>query len=121
MRISDWSSDVCSSDLRKVRRRFGGRLKAFVSGGAALNYEIGLFFTALGVRILQGYGQTEAAPVVSCNPPRHIKLRSVGPPLVAVEVKTAEDGEILVKGELLMQGSWRAAPPPERKTLVEGK
>jgi long-chain acyl-CoA synthetase len=92
---------------RKVRKRFGGRLKAFVSGGAALNYEIGLFFTALGVRILQGYGQTEAAPVVSCNPPRHIKLRSVGPPLVDVEIRTAEDGEILVKGELVMQGYWR--------------
>ena len=92
---------------RKVRKRFGGRLKAFVSGGAALNYEIGLFFTALGVRILQGYGQTEAAPVVSCNPPSHIKLRSVGPPLVEVEIRTAEDGEILVKGELVMQGYWR--------------
>ncbi len=92
---------------RKVRKRFGGRLKAFVSGGAALNYEIGLYFTALGVRILQGYGQTEAAPVVSCNPPRLIKLHSVGPPLTDVEVKIAEDGEILVKGELVMQGYWR--------------
>jgi len=87
---------------RKVRKRFGGRLKAFVSGGAALNYEIGLFFTALGVRILQGYGQTEAAPVVSCNPPRLIKLHSVGPALTDVELKIAEDGEILVKGELVM-------------------
>ncbi len=92
---------------RKVRRRFGGRLKAFVSGGAALNYDIGLFFTALGVRILQGYGQTEAAPVVSANPPRRIKLDSVGPPLAGVEVRTAADGEILVRGELLMQGYWR--------------
>jgi len=98
---------------RKVRKRFGGRLKAFVSGGAALNYEIGVYFIALGLRILQGYGQTEAAPVVSCNPPRHIKLRSVGPPLVEVEVKTAEDGEILVRGELVMQGYWRDAAATE--------
>ncbi len=98
---------------RKVRRRFCGRLKAFVSGGAALNYEIGLFFIALGVRILQGYGQTEAAPVVSCNPPSRIKLRSVGPPVAGAEVRIAEDGEILVRGELLMQGYWRDAPATE--------
>jgi long-chain acyl-CoA synthetase len=90
----------------KVRERFGGRLKAFVSGGAPLQYEIGLFFTALGVRLLQGYGQTETAPVVSCNPPRKVKLDTVGPPLTDVEVKIAEDGEILVRGELIMTGYW---------------
>src|SRR5690606_13522441 len=102
-----------------VRKRFGGRLKAFVSGGAALNYEIGLFFTALGVRILQGYGQTEAGPVVSANPPRRIKLRSVGPPLKEVEVRIAEDGEILVRGELLMKGYWRD-PAATDAVLVDG-
>ncbi|MCZ6482271.1 MAG: AMP-binding protein, partial [Alphaproteobacteria bacterium] len=91
---------------RKVRRRFGGRLKAMISGGAALNYDIALFFTALGVRILQGYGQTEAAPVVSCNPPGKVKLATVGPPLDGVEVRIADDGEILVRGELVMQGYW---------------
>lgn len=104
---------------RKVRRRFGGRLKAFVSGGAALNYEIGLFFTALGVRILQGYGQTEAGPVVSANLPSRIKLCSVGPPLTGVEVRIAEDGEILVRGELLMQGYWRD-PAATEAALKDG-
>ena len=93
----------------KVRARFGGRLKALVSGGAPLNYDIGVFFTALGLRILQGYGQTESAPVISCNPPGRIKIDTVGPPVVDVEVKIADDGEILVRGELVMQGYWEDA------------
>jgi long-chain acyl-CoA synthetase len=88
----------------KVRGRFGGRLKFFVSGGAALNYEVGLFFTALGVVMLQGYGQTEAGPVISANPVEGMKIHSVGPPLPGVEVRIAEDGEILVRGELVMKG-----------------
>ncbi len=91
----------------KIRARFGGRLKAMISGGAALNPDIGIFFDALGLCILQGYGQTEAAPVISANPPDRIKMHTVGPPLRGVEVKIAEDGEILVRGELLMDGYWR--------------
>lgn len=94
---------------KAVRARFGGRLKAMVSGGAPLNYEVGLFFTALGVRILQGYGQTEAAPVVSCNPPHGVKLKTVGRPLEGVEVSLASDGEILVRGPLVMEGYWNNA------------
>jgi len=90
----------------KVRERFGGRLQAFVSGGAALNPDVGYFFQALGLRLLQGYGQTEASPVVSCNRPNKVKMESVGPPLAGVEVKTAEDGEILVRGENVMLGYW---------------
>ena len=90
----------------KIQQRFGGRLKAFVSGGAPLNNEIGVFFLSLGLRILQGYGQTEAAPVISCNPPDHVKIHTVGPPLHGVDVQIASDGEILVKGELVMQGYW---------------
>ncbi|MDP7097180.1 MAG: long-chain fatty acid--CoA ligase [Rhodospirillales bacterium] len=93
----------------KVRRRFGGRLKALVSGGAPLNPDIGLFFTALGLRILQGYGLTETAPIISVNRPGDVKMNTVGPPMRGVEVKIAEDGEILVKGELVMQGYWRKA------------
>ncbi|MDP6785754.1 MAG: AMP-dependent synthetase/ligase [Rhodospirillales bacterium] len=91
----------------KVRGRFGGRLKALVSGGAPLNPDIGIFFTALGLRILQGYGQTEAAPVISVNRPVKAKMHTVGPPMLDVSVRIAEDGEILVQGDLVMQGYWR--------------
>jgi long-chain acyl-CoA synthetase len=90
----------------KLRRRFGGRLKAMVSGGAPLNPEIGSFFVALGVRLLQGYGQTEAAPVIACNSPAHIKIDTVGPPLDGVRVKIADDGEILIAGDNVMKGYW---------------
>ncbi|HLO76328.1 MAG TPA: long-chain fatty acid--CoA ligase [Magnetospirillum sp.] len=90
----------------KVAARFGGRLQAMVSGGAPLAYEVGLFFTALGVRILQGYGQTEAAPVICANHPQKIKIDTVGPALDGVEVRIAADGEILVRGENVMLGYW---------------
>ncbi len=92
---------------RKLKARLGGRLKAWVSGGAALNYEIGVFFLALGVRLLQGYGQTEASPVISANPPQRIKIDTVGPPLAEVEIRIAGDGEILVRSEAVMKGYWR--------------
>ena len=104
---------------KKVAGRFGGRLKAFVSGGAALNYEIGVFFVALGVRLLQGYGQTEAAPVVSVNRHEPNKLDTVGPPLKGVEVRIADDGEILVRGELLMNGYWNN-PEATAEALKDG-
>jgi long-chain acyl-CoA synthetase len=104
---------------RKLRQRFGGRLKAWVSGGAALNAEVGTFFIALGLPLLQGYGQTEASPVIACNPPGRIKLRAVGPPLDGVEIRIAEDGEILVRGELVMKGYWRD-PEATAKTIRDG-
>ncbi|HEX5796339.1 MAG TPA: AMP-dependent synthetase/ligase [Geminicoccaceae bacterium] len=91
----------------QARARFGGRIKALVSGGAPLNHEVGLFFTALGLPVFQGYGQTECAPVVSVNTPRRVKLHSVGPPIPGIEVKIADDGEILVRGASVMQGYWR--------------
>jgi long-chain acyl-CoA synthetase len=94
----------------KVRQRFGGRMKALVSGGAPLNPEIGTFFDAMGLTLLQGYGQTESGPVISCNRPKvGLKMDTVGPPLTGVTVKFAEDGEILVQGELVMHGYWRNA------------
>ena len=93
----------------KVGKRFGGRLKAFVSGGAPLNVEVGNFFQSLGLTVLQGYGQTESGPVISCNRPKvGISMASVGPPLDNTEVRIAEDGEIAVRGELVMHGYWRA-------------
>lgn len=92
----------------KIRKRFGGRLKAFVSGGGPLNPQVGNFLTALGVRILQGYGLTESGPVVGVNRPRLVKMDTVGPPLKGAEVRIASDGEILLRGEMVMQGYWRA-------------
>lgn len=91
---------------RKIATTFGGHLKAFVSGGAPLNPDVGYFFTALGVRILQGYGQTEAGPLISVNMPHAPKMESVGPALNGVEAKIAPDGEICVRGEMVMQGYW---------------
>ena len=104
----------------KIRARFGGRMKALVSGGAPLNPDVGLFFHAMGLTLLQGYGQTEAGPVISCNRPRAgIAMDTVGPPLDGVEVKIAEDGEILVRGELVMHGYWRN-PVETEKVLRDG-
>jgi len=90
----------------KVRARFGGRLKALVSGGAPLNPEIGIYFTALGMRLLQGYGQTETSPVISVNRPDNAKMHTVGPPLLNTDVRIADDGEILAGGDLVMKGYW---------------
>ncbi|MCB2061608.1 MAG: long-chain fatty acid--CoA ligase [Novosphingobium sp.] len=109
-RLRDWPMNVIlERTLRpKIRKRFGGRIKAMVSGGAPLNPEIGTFFASMGMTLLQGYGQTEAGPVVSCNrPSAGLKMDAVGPPLAGVEVMIAEDGEILVRGELVMHGYWR--------------
>jgi len=92
---------------KKIRGRFGGKLKFFVSGGAPLNYDIGMYFTSLGVKLIQGYGMTEAAPLISVNPADHTKIDTVGPPVSGVELKIAEDGEICVRGELVMQGYFR--------------
>jgi long-chain acyl-CoA synthetase len=104
---------------RKVRQRFGGRLKAFVSGGAALNYEIGVFFLALGVPLLQGYGQTEASPVISANRPKRIKIDTVGPVFDGIEARIAEDGEILVRGEAVMKGYWND-PEATARAIQDG-
>ena len=91
---------------RKVRGRFGGRLRAAVSGGARLDPAIGRFYLGLGMLLLQGYGQTEAGPVISANPPQDCRIDTVGPPLEGVHLRIAEDGEILVAGDLVMDGYW---------------
>ncbi len=121
-RITDWAVDrMLEVTLRpKIRARFGGRIKALVSGGAPLNPEVGAFFEAMGLIMLQGYGQTESAPVVSVNyPSAGIKLDTVGPPLKGVEVRIADDGEILVRGELVMLGYWQN-PEETAKTVIDG-
>jgi long-chain acyl-CoA synthetase len=91
---------------KKIKNQFGGRLKAFVSGGGALDQKIGEFLNSIGLPTLQGYGLTETSPVVSCNIPGKIKVETVGPPFKTNEVKIADDGEILVKGENVMLGYW---------------
>ena len=104
----------------KIRARFGGRLKALVSGGAPLNPDVGVFFQAMGLTMLQGYGQTESGPVISCNRPKvGIAMDTVGPPMEGVEVKIAEDGEILVRGELVMHGYWHN-PEETARALQDG-
>ena len=112
---------ILSLTLRKkVRARFGGRMKAMVSGGAPLNPEVGLFFQSLGLTFLQGYGQTEAGPVISCNrPAAGIRMDSVGPPVKGCEVRIAEDGEIMVRGELVMRGYWQN-PEETARVLQDG-
>ncbi len=91
---------------KKIKNQFGGKLKAFVSGGGALDQKIGEFLNAIGLPTLQGYGLTEASPVVSCNIPGKIRIDTVGPPFKTNQVNIAEDGEILVKGENVMLGYW---------------
>jgi long-chain acyl-CoA synthetase len=105
---------------RKVGRKFGGRIKAMVSGGAPLNPDVGLFFQAMGITLLQGYGQTEAGPVISCNRPRDgIRMDTVGPPMMGCEVRIAEDGEIMIRGEQVMHGYWRN-PAESARVLIPG-
>lgn len=105
---------------RKVRGRFGGRVQAFISGGAPLNPDVGAFFSALGLLLLQGYGQTETSPVISVNRPARPRTDTVGPPLKNTGVRIAEDGEIMVKGELVMKGYWRDSLATERAFDSEG-
>ncbi|GHF15082.1 AMP-dependent synthetase [Kordiimonas sediminis] len=104
---------------KQVRKKFGGRVKALVSGGAPLSPDVGYFFASLGLPLLQGYGQTESGPVVAVNPPAAPKMHTVGKLLENTEVKIAEDGEILVRGELVMQGYWQD-DTTTAKTIIDG-
>ena len=104
---------------KKIKKQFGGNLKAFVSGGGALDQEIGEFLNAIGLPTLQGYGLTETSPVVSCNPINKIKVETVGPPFKGNQVKIAKDGEILVKGENVMLGYWNKEEET-KKSIIDG-
>ena len=104
---------------KKIKSQFGGSLKTFVSGGGALDKEVGMFLNAIGLPTLQGYGLTETSPVVSCNPIHDIRVETVGPPFEGNDVRIAEDGEILVKGENVMLGYWNNEEET-KKVLKDG-
>ncbi|MDC0618845.1 long-chain fatty acid--CoA ligase [Pelagibacteraceae bacterium] len=111
---------MCNILIRnKIQKQFGGNLQAFVSGGGALDQNIGEFLNAIGLPTLQGYGLTEASPVVSCNLPDLVKVETVGPPFRTNKVKIAEDGEILIKGENVMLGYWNQKEETE-KVIKDG-
>ena len=114
------TNQICEILVRKkIKKQFGGSLKAFVSGGGALDQTIGRFLNSVGLPTLQGYGLTEASPVVSCNPLDNIKVDTVGLPFPGNEVKLEKDGEILVKGENLMIGYWNQ-PEETKKAFRDG-
>ena len=111
---------LCENLVRKkIRNQFGGNLQAFVSGGGALDQNVGEFLNSVGLPTLQGYGLTEASPVVSCNLPDFVKVETVGPPFRTNKVKIAKDGEILIKGENVMLGYWNLKAETE-KVIKEG-
>ncbi len=93
---------------KKVLNIFGKKIKVLISGGAALNPDVGIFFNKLGISLLQGYGQTEASPLISCNRKKNNDPYTVGQPVKDVKVKISNNGEILVSGDNLMQGYWKS-------------
>ena len=106
--IENFTNFICEKLVRKkIKNQFGGNLKAFISGGGALDKEVGSFLNAIGLPTLQGYGLTETSPVVSCNSIDEIKVETVGRPFEGNLVKIADDGEILIKGENVMIGYWK--------------
>jgi long-chain acyl-CoA synthetase len=105
--------------FRKIKEKTGGRLRFFVSGGGALNRTVGKFFDGLGIEALEGYGMTETSPVISCNRPGSNRYGTVGPPLEGVSVKIAPDGEILVKGDLVMKGYYNN-PEETANAIIDG-
>ncbi len=111
---------ICEKLVRKkIKAQFGGSLKTFISGGGALDKNVGIFLNAIGLPTLQGYGLTETSPVVSCNPINDIRIDTVGPPFNGNKVKIADDGEILVNGENVMIGYWNNVEET-KKVLKDG-
>lgn len=111
---------VLNATVRKqIQKKFGGKMKALVSGGAPLATDVGLFFASLGLPLLQGYGQTESGPVISVNPPHEPRMHTVGTLLENTEVRIADDGEILVRGELVMAGYWQNEAETKR-VIIDG-
>ncbi len=106
--------------FKKIKARTGGNLRFFVSGGAALPQNVGEFFEAMGIIIIEGYGLTETSPVISCNRLDDYKFGSVGKPIPGVEVKIADDGEILTRGPNIMQGYYKNKKATEETIDKDG-
>ena len=106
--------------FRKLRAVLGGRIRFLVSGGAPLNAEVARFFYGAGIAVYEGYGLTEAGPVVSCNTPGRTKLGTVGLALPQVEVKIADDGEIHVRGPNVMRGYYNRQEETAQVLDAEG-
>ena len=104
---------------KKIKKIFGKNLMAFVSGGAALKQNAAIFFFSMGIKILQGYGQTEYSPIISITPFNNIKLDKVGKAIHLTEIKLSKDKEILVRGKSLMQGYWKDKKSTD-KTIING-
>jgi long-chain acyl-CoA synthetase len=104
-----WAKHVAFDKVvfKAIRERFGGEMRFFVAGGAALNPETAKFFEAIGLPVLEGYGMTESSPVIAVNPNRRVKIGTVGICLPRGEIKIAEDGEICYRGENVMKGYWK--------------
>ena len=118
--IENFTNFICEKLVRRnIKNQFGGSLKAFISGGGALDKEVGSFLNAIGLPTLQGYGLTETSPVVSCNSIEEIKVETVGRPFKGNLVRIANDGEILIKGENVMLGYWNNKEETE-KVLKNG-
>jgi len=103
----------------KVRRRFGNRLRVMISGGAPLSVEVAEFFEAMGLPVVEGYGLSESAPLLSVNPLTDRRLGSVGTAAKGVEIKIAEDGEILARGANIMPGYWKQKKAT-KEALIDG-
>jgi long-chain acyl-CoA synthetase len=103
-----------------LRKKMGGRLRVFISGGAALHPDIVQFLLAAGLPVCPGYGLSEASPVLTVNPERYIKPETVGPALPGVELRLAEDGELLARGQMVMQGYWNRPQESAEAVTADG-